>query len=223
MNGVLLSSPRLQSLQSQFNQLHLPNPATTGLVSRVSSRIPMTGVIQRSKKLRVGGMMTFLLGNFFFARTPINNMFLSQRVFQSRIVRVAAPLRSYSSPADLRYTKSHEWIRVEGDKATVGITNHAQELLGDVVFVELPEVNATLEKGQTFGAVESVKAASDLYLPVSGQVIESNAELESSPELVNSSPYENGWLTKITISNPQELEGLLGAEEYDNYVKEEAH
>lgn len=134
----------------------------------------------------------------------------------------------------MRYTKSHEWVRVEGSTATIGITDHAQQLLGDVVFVELPEVDSTFEKGQAFGAVESVKAASDLYLPVGGQVVESNKDLEyvrtlfyltvrSSPDLVNSEPYGKGWMTKIKITNPEEVAALMNAEAYDNFAKEDSH
>lgn len=123
----------------------------------------------------------------------------------------------------MRYTKSHEWIRVEGNTGVVGITEHAQSLLGDVVFVELPEAEATYEQSQSFGAVESVKAASDLYLPVSGKVIASNTELESNPGLVNSSPYSQGWITKISLSDASQVNSLMDAAQYDAFAKEDHH
>lgn len=119
-----------------------------------------------------------------------------------------------SIPADLKYVASHEWIRVEADgSATIGITQHAQELLGDIVFVELPEVGATFSAEDQAGSIESVKAASDVYSPISGEVLEVNEALTSSPELVNSDPY-GAWFFKIKPSNPAELETLLTAEQY---------
>lgn len=119
-----------------------------------------------------------------------------------------------SIPADLKYVASHEWIRVEADgSATIGITQHAQELLGDIVFVELPEVGATFSAEDQAGSIESVKAASDVYSPISGEVLAVNEDLTSSPELVNSDPY-GAWFFKIKPSNPAELETLLTAEQY---------
>ncbi|SSY71058.1 glycine cleavage system protein GcvH [Alysiella crassa] len=119
-----------------------------------------------------------------------------------------------SIPADLKYVASHEWIRVEADgSATIGITQHAQELLGDIVFVELPEVGATFSAEDQAGSIESVKAASDVYSPISGEVLAVNEALTSSPELVNSAPY-GAWFFKIKPSNPAELETLLTAEQY---------
>lgn len=119
-----------------------------------------------------------------------------------------------SIPADLKYVASHEWIRVEADgSATIGITQHAQELLGDIVFVELPEVGATFSAEDQAGSIESVKAASDVYSPISGEVLAVNEALTSSPELVNSDPY-GAWFFKIKPSNPAELETLLTAEQY---------
>lgn len=119
-----------------------------------------------------------------------------------------------SIPADLKYVASHEWIRVEADgSATIGITQHAQELLGDIVFVELPEVGATFSAEDQAGSIESVKAASDVYSPISGEVVAVNEDLTSSPELVNSDPY-GAWFFKIKPSNPAELETLLTAEQY---------
>ena len=120
-------------------------------------------------------------------------------------------------PQDLQYTKSHEWVRVENDVATVGITEHAQDELGDVVFVELPEQGATLEAGDSFGAVESVKAVSDLYAPVGGEVVEVNGVLEDSPEKINEDPYGEGWILKLQISAEADL---LSAADYEKLLEE---
>lgn len=124
-------------------------------------------------------------------------------------------------PADLKYAKTHEWVKIEGDTATIGITQFAQEQLGDLTFVELPEVGDVLNQGSEFGSVESVKAASELYAPVSGEVLEVNEALEDAPEKVNESPYDEGWLLKIKISG--EPEGLLDADAYSAVVDSEAH
>ena len=107
---------------------------------------------------------------------------------------------AFKTPADLQYTRSHEWIRIEGDAATVGITDYAQDALGDVVYVELPEVGASFEAGATFGAVESVKAASDLYLPVAGEILAVNSALIDRPETLNTDPYGEGWMLKIRVA-----------------------
>ena len=115
-------------------------------------------------------------------------------------------------PAELKYTKEHEWIRVEGEEAVVGITDYAQSQLGDIVFVECETVGDALEAGETFGTVEAVKTVSDLYLPVAGEVLEFNEELEGEPELVNKDPYGRGWIVKIKISDETELDGLLNAD-----------
>ena len=124
--------------------------------------------------------------------------------------------------SELKYLESHEWVRDEGDgTATVGITDHAQESLGDVVFVELPEVGAELAAGDESGVVESVKAASDIFAPVSGEVIAINEQLEDQPELVNESPYGDGWFYRIKLSDPSELEDLLDAEGYQGTVDED--
>jgi len=123
-------------------------------------------------------------------------------------------------PADLKYTKEHEWIRVEGTVGVVGITWFAQDQLGDVVFVELPEVGRTLKQNEQFGVVESVKTVSDLYIPVSGKVVEVNKALDGSPELINQDPYGEGWILKIEIANPAELDSLLDAAAYDAFTKE---
>jgi glycine cleavage system H protein len=125
-------------------------------------------------------------------------------------------------PDNLRYTKDHEWIRVEGELATVGITDHAQEELGDIVFVELPKVGAKLEQSATFGSVESVKAVSDIYTPAAGEVVETNPSLADAPEKVNEDPYGAGWLMKLKLSDPQQVEKLMSAAEYTAYVGAES-
>ena len=117
-------------------------------------------------------------------------------------------------PAELKYTKEHEWIRGEGEEAVVGITDYAQSQLGDIVFVECETVGDALEAGETFGTIEAVKTVSDLYLPVAGEVLEFNEELEGEPELVNKDPYGKGWIVKIKISDETELDGLLNADAY---------
>ena len=117
-------------------------------------------------------------------------------------------------PTNVKYTNEHEWIRVEGDVAVVGITDYAQSQLGDIVFVECETVGDALEAGETFGTVEAVKTVSDLYLPVAGEVLEFNEELEGEPELVNKDPYGKGWIVKIKISDETELDGLLNADAY---------
>jgi glycine cleavage system H protein len=123
-----------------------------------------------------------------------------------------------SAPSELRYTRDHEWIRVDGDEATVGITQYAADQLGDIVFVELPEAGRGLEEAKAFGVVESVKAVSDLFAPVSGEVTAVNDALASSPELVNSDPYGAGWMLKLRIAEPAELDELLDGEAYDDLV-----
>src|SRR5512146_221450 len=123
-------------------------------------------------------------------------------------------------PKDFKYTKEHEWIKVEGNVGTVGITDHAQQALGDIVFVELPQAGAKLAAGKTFGTVESVKAVSDLYAPASGTVTEVNGELTSAPEKVNSDAHA-AWMIKVNLSNPGELNALLSADDYEKFVAEE--
>jgi glycine cleavage system H protein len=123
-------------------------------------------------------------------------------------------------PADFKYTKEHEWIKVDGSTGTIGITDHAQQALGDIVFVELPKPGAKLEAGKSFGTVESVKAVSDLFAPVSGTVTEVNNDLSSAPEKVNTEPHK-AWMVKITLSNPGEVNGLMSAADYDSFVVEE--
>lgn len=123
-------------------------------------------------------------------------------------------------PAVLKYTREHEWIRVEGNVGVVGITWFAQDQLGDVVFVELPEVGRELKQNEQFGVVESVKTVSDLYIPVGGKVVEVNTALDGSPELINQDPYGEGWILKIEIANPAELDNLLDAAAYEAFTKE---
>jgi len=124
-------------------------------------------------------------------------------------------------PTDFKYTKEHEWIRADGKNATVGITNYAQESLGDIVFVELPKVGSEIVAGKTFGSVESVKAVSDLYAPASGVVAEVNAELSTAPEKINKDAH-SAWLIKIALKNAAELNSLLSAQDYEKFVSEEA-
>jgi glycine cleavage system H protein len=122
-------------------------------------------------------------------------------------------------PEDLQYTNSHEWVRIEGDTATIGITDHAQDELGDVVFLELPDQGATFDAGESFGTVESVKAVSDLYAPVGGEVVEVNSALEDAPENINEDPYGEGWIIKLRIT---EEPALLSPDEYQKVVEEES-
>jgi len=126
-------------------------------------------------------------------------------------------------PADLRYTREHEWARQEGDRVRVGITHFAQEQLGDVVFVELPTSGARVRAHQTFGVVESVKAVSDLFAPVSGEIAEVNAELAQKPETVNQDPYGRGWMLVVTPTDSSEWEQLLTAAQYEQFIAEGGH
>jgi glycine cleavage system H protein len=121
-------------------------------------------------------------------------------------------------PANYRYTKEHEWVEVKNGVATVGITDYAQSELGDVVFVELPEPGAKLTKGKSFGTVESVKAVSELYAPVSGELIEANGELQNKPETINSDPHGAAWLVRIKLASPAELDGLMDGPAYEAYI-----
>ena len=125
-----------------------------------------------------------------------------------------------STPKELRYSEEHEWLKIEDGKARVGITHFAQSELGDIVFVELPEVGDEVQLNEPFGSVESVKTVSELYAPVSGKVIEVNEELSDSPEFVNESPYEKAWMIVIELSNPSEVEALLTAEKYAELIEE---
>ena len=122
-------------------------------------------------------------------------------------------------PTGLRYSQEHEWVAVDGDIATIGITDYAQEQLGDVVYVELPAVGKVLNKDDTFGVVESVKAVSDIYSPVSGTVTETNADLPNAPELVNADPYGKAWMIRVRLSNPQEVNEMMDAAAYQKFVE----
>jgi len=124
-------------------------------------------------------------------------------------------------PEELKYTEEHEWVMVEDEVVTVGITDFAQDQLGDVVFVELPAVGTIVEAGKPFGVVESVKAVSDVYAPLSGEVVEINEELPDAPETINTSPYDDGWMIKIKLSDAAELEGLMDADAYQEFIEEE--
>jgi glycine cleavage system H protein len=125
-------------------------------------------------------------------------------------------------PEENLYTKDHEWVLIQGNVATVGRTDYAQHELGDVVYVDLPEVGDTFEANEPFGSVESVKAVSEIFCPVSGEVIDVNTKLEEAPEVVNESPHEKAWMIKLRISNTDELKELLSAEEYEEYLQEQA-
>ncbi|XP_019742008.1 glycine cleavage system protein H (aminomethyl carrier), b [Hippocampus comes] len=138
----------------------------------------------------------------------------------TRLVWAARTLSTTTSRAEaLKFTDKHEWVRVEGDIGTVGISNYAQEALGDVVYCGLPEVGQSLEQMEEFGALESVKAASELYSPLTGEVKEINTELADNPALVNKACYTDGWLIKMTIERPEELQGLMDQDAYDNFIK----
>lgn len=126
-------------------------------------------------------------------------------------------------PEDFRYTKEHEWVRVEGDTGTIGITDHAQTELGDIVYVDMPKVGAAIEKGKTMGSVESVKAVSDIYAPVSGEITEVNEVLAQAPEKLNQDPHGEAWLVKVRLSNPAEAGDLLTAPAYQSYIGEGGH
>ncbi|CAL5432382.1 unnamed protein product [Camellia sinensis] len=148
-------------------------------------------------------------------------------------LRLSSASKSHLSPAfslsrcfstvleGLKYATSHEWVKVEGPVATIGITDHAQDHLGEVVFVEVPDAGGSVTQGSSFGAVESVKATSDVNSPISGQVVEVNTKLSESPGLINASPYEEGWMIKVKPSNPSELESLMGPKEYTKFCQEE--
>ncbi len=127
------------------------------------------------------------------------------------------------TPEDSKYAKSHEYVHMEGEVGTVGITDYAQKELGDVVFVELPQVGTQLEAGDELGSIESVKAVSELFAPVSGEVVEINEALAEKPELVNTDPYGDGWMIRIRISDTTELDDLMNAEEYEEYCETESH
>jgi glycine cleavage system H protein len=126
-------------------------------------------------------------------------------------------------PQDLKYTKDHEWARPSGKSVVVGVTSHAQEALGDVVYVELPKVGATLTAGQPFGVIESTKAVSELFAPVSGKVVKVNDALSDNPQTVNSDPYQSGWIVEVELSDTKQLDGLMDASAYEKLLAEQAH
>ncbi|XP_072995976.1 glycine cleavage system H protein 2, mitochondrial-like [Typha latifolia] len=137
-------------------------------------------------------------------------------------LRISTFPRAFSTVVkDLKYADTHEWVKVDGDSATVGITDHAQDHLGDVVFVELPEAGANVTQGKHFGAVESVKASSDINSPVSGEIVEVNTHLSESPGLINASPYDRGWIIKVKLSNAGELNSMMDSEKYTKFCEEE--
>ena len=127
-----------------------------------------------------------------------------------------------ASPSDRRYTRTHEWVRVDGDVATIGVTDHAQNELGDITYLELPEPGTEVEATKPLGVVESVKAASDVYSPVDGEIVERNDALLDAPEDVNTSPYEGAWLVRIRLANPEQVDDLMDADAYDIYERESA-
>ncbi|AYX89296.1 glycine cleavage system protein GcvH [Staphylococcus cohnii] len=123
-------------------------------------------------------------------------------------------------PSELKYSKEHEWVKIDGNTVTIGITEYAQSELGDIVFVELPETDDDIDEGESFGSVESVKTVSELYAPVSGKVVETNDELEDSPEFVNESPYEKAWMVKVELSDESQLDELMSADQYSEMIGE---
>lgn len=127
------------------------------------------------------------------------------------------------APKDLKFTKTHEWVRIDGDVATIGLSDHAQGELGDITYLELPDVGSAISADKALGVVESVKAASDIYAPLDGEVIERNETAVESPELVNQSPYGDAWLVKIKIKNADQLAKLMGSDEYDTFAANAAH
>ncbi|CAA0826675.1 Glycine cleavage system H protein 3-mitochondrial [Striga hermonthica] len=158
-----------------------------------------------------------------WASSTANALKLSTCASRSSLVSPAFSLsRCFSTVLDgFKYASSHEWVKHDGPVATIGITDHAQDHLGEVVFVELPEKGKTVVQGGSFGAVESVKATSDVNSPISGEVVEVNTKLTDTPGLINSSPYEDGWMIKVKPSNPSELDSLMGAKEYTKFCEEE--
>ncbi len=124
-------------------------------------------------------------------------------------------------PEELKYTDQHEWTRIESDSATIGITDYAQQSLGDIVYVELPEIGTEVKKGEEFGVIESVKAASDTYSPLTGEVTEINEDLQEHPEYINQSPYDKGWIIKLKIKDSSEINDLMNSHQYQEYIKSE--
>lgn len=148
----------------------------------------------------------------------LKNLIARPRFIRAIYAYLWPKLFSMNFPANLRYTKDHEWISLEGNVATVGITDFAQGELGDIVFVEVETIGKPLAAGEVFGTVEAVKTVSDLYLPVSGTITELNPELANAPELINQDPYEKGWMIKMTVDNPEDVAALMDAADYESLV-----
>src|SRR5690349_18083530 len=125
-----------------------------------------------------------------------------------------------TNPSDLKYSKDHEWIRVSGTQATIGITSHAQKQLGDLVYIEMPKVGDSFEEGDAIGSLESVKAVAEVYMPLKGKIVEINKEVTDDPELVNTDPYGEGWLVKLQVANTARLKDFMSADQYDQYIKD---
>ena len=124
-----------------------------------------------------------------------------------------------NTPNDIKYTKEHEWVSLDGETATIGITDYAQSQLGDIVFVEFPDINSEINQNETFGVIEAVKTVADLFAPVSGEIIEVNSSLEDSPNFINSDPYGSGWIIKIKINEPNEYNGLMSSKVYEEHIQ----
>src|SRR5688500_2511505 len=127
------------------------------------------------------------------------------------------------SPAERKYTKTHEWVALDGDVTTIGVTDFAQSELGDITYLELPEVGDPIAADQAFGVIESVKAANDIFSPVDGEVVERNEEVLATPETINASPFDQAWLVRVRVGDPQQVDALMGADEYDAFAKASAH
>ena len=124
-----------------------------------------------------------------------------------------------NTPNDIKYTKEHEWVSLDGETATIGITDYAQSQLGDIVFVEFPDINSEINQNETFGVIEAVKTVADLFAPVSGEIIEVNSSLEDSPNFINSDPYGSGWIIKVKIKDSNEYNGLMSSEDYEEHIQ----
>ena len=148
--------------------------------------------------------------------TPSPNMatYLAKTRYKIKHLKI----NTMNLPADLKYTKEHEWLRIDGDVAVLGITDYAQSELGDIVYVEVPTVGEELSAGDTLGTIEAVKTVADVYMPIDGEVLEMNPDLDATPESINSDPYGNGWIAKIKITNPDQLNELLSAEQYKELI-----
>ena len=124
-----------------------------------------------------------------------------------------------NTPNDIKYTKEHEWVSLDGETATIGITDYAQSQLGDIVFVEFPDINSEINQNETFGVIEAVKTVADLFAPVSGEIIEVNSSLEDSPNFINSDPYVSGWIIKVKINDSNEYNGLMSSDDYEEHIQ----